>query len=177
MGRAIGELFETRGPDSLPRLSLSLVRDTRRCALSAALCVTTQMHGGMMRRRDICTNEQHAARMIYRFTAQGYLILANYVVDNRWRTRRSKEVSFRRIRASSPRSKPNHPDELCDFSSIPGVSRLPCDINCAFSLRRGGGKKLTITRSMFTSLFRSRFFQLLEPVYLDIFFFDFARRR
>lgn len=46
-------------------------------------------------------------------------------VDNRWRTRRSKEVSFRRIRASSPRSKPNHPDELRgDFSSIPGVSRL-----------------------------------------------------
>lgn len=70
-------------------------------------------------------------------------------VDNRWRTRRSKEVPFRRIRASSPRSTPNHPDELCDFSSIPGVSRLPCDINCAgtnaFSLRRGGGKKLTIT--------------------------------
>lgn len=84
MGRAIGELFETRGPDSLPRLSLSLVRDTRRCALSAALRVTTQMHGGIMRRRDICTNEQHAtcyARMIYRFTAQGYLILANYA---RW---------------------------------------------------------------------------------------------
>lgn len=155
MGRAIGELFETRGPDSLPRLSLSLVRDTRRCALSAALRVTTQMHGGIMRRRDICTNEQHAtcyARMIYRFTAQGYLILANYVVDNRWRTRRSKEVPFRRIRASSPRSTPNHPDELCDFSSISGVSRLPCDMNCAFSLRRGGGKKLTITRSRFSTL-------------------------
>lgn len=154
MGRAIGELFETRGPDSLPRLSLSLVRDTRRCALSAALRVTTQMHGGIMRRRDICTNEQHAARMIYRFTAQGYLILANYVVDNRWRTRRSKEVSFRRIRASSPRSKPN--ELRSDFSSISGVSRLPCDINCAgtnaFSLRRGGGKKLTITRSRFSTL-------------------------
>lgn len=73
-------------------------------------------------------------------------------VDNRWRTRRSKEVSFRRIRASSPHSKPNHPDELCDFSSISGVSRLPRDINCAFSLRRGGGKKLTITRSRFSTL-------------------------
>lgn len=179
MGRAIGELFETRGPNSLPRLSLSLVHDTRRCALSAALRVTTQMHGGIMRRRNICTNEQHAARMIYRFTAQGYLILANYVVDNRWRTRRSKEVSFRRIRASSPRSTPNHPDELCDFSSISGVSRLPCDINCAgtnaFSLRRGGGKNwqlhvagLRLSSGLdsfsFSSLFISRYFSSILRV-------------
>lgn len=100
-------------------------------------------------------------------------------VDNRWRTRRSKEVSFRRIRASSPRSTPNHPDELCDFSSIPGVSRLPCDINCAgtnaFSLRRGGGKNwqlhvagLRLSSSLdsfsFSSLFISIYFSSILRV-------------
>lgn len=82
--------------DFLPRLSLSLIR-------GALYVIQSRCTSEIMRRcRYSYVNEQHArryvARMIYRFTAQGYpcrLILANYAqVDNRWRTRRNK-VSFR----------------------------------------------------------------------------------